>query len=72
MNQIYKQFTNLSTAQAYASAQTTLAGLPNGATFSWSQPIKLSDGSYVVQAFSDSTATPWISAWQLPPLSIPI
>ena len=62
----FQQFSTLADAQMYAQAQTVLANLPPGdVTTQWSQPLRLADGTYVVQCFSDATAVVWQAGWTI-------
>jgi len=67
----FQQFSTLADAQMYAQAQTVLANLPPGdVTAQWSQPLRLADGTYVVQCFYDPDAVAWQSSWNLPSAQI--
>lgn len=58
--------TALIDAQAYCVQQTGLMQLPpDQVTTVWADPMPLKDGSYVVPAYQDDTATGWDVSWVL-------
>lgn len=68
MAQLWRHFTAQADAEIYCDQQTALMSLPpGGVTQRWAEPMRLTDGSYVVPAYQDNTAVPWDSGWVLAP-----
>lgn len=62
MSNLYRDFSTETECQTWCNQQTTLANLPsNGVTTVWSEPMLLTNGTYIAQAFNDSAAIPWQS-----------